>query len=117
MTDAEKLTTIKVLLDDGTGYLPSDATLNTYITLAGDEILAWLYWDIPGGVPSGTTFPAKYDRVQIFAVIAGYTHAGSEGQSVHIENGVHRHFSYDDMVAYIRDSKYVTPYARVGAIG
>ena len=42
MTDAEKLTTIKVLLDDGTGYLPSDTTLTTYITLAANEILYWL---------------------------------------------------------------------------
>ena len=34
MTDAQKLDIIKTLLDDGTGYLPSDTTLNTYITLA-----------------------------------------------------------------------------------
>lgn len=115
MTDVQKLEIVKTLLDDGTGYLPSDEKLNTYITLAGNEILNWLYWDI-GGVPEDVTeVPSKYDGVQIYAVIAGYTHAGSEGQSAHIENGVHRNFNYDDMVAYIRDTRHVTPYVRVGA--
>lgn len=114
MTDMEKLNAVKALLDDG-GEMPSDAKLNVYLTLAGKEILNWLYWDI-GGVPEGvSSAPAKYDGTQIFAVIAGYTHAGSEGQSAHIENGVHRNFSYDDMVGYIRDTRHVTPYVRVGA--
>lgn len=112
MTDAEKLTTLKTLLDDG-GELPSDEKLNAYLSLAKTEILNWLYWDI-GGVPSDVTnIPVKYEGVQIFAVLAGYTHAGSEGQSTHVENSVQRHFNYDDMVGYIRDSKHVTPYVRV----
>ena len=114
MTDAQKLTTVKTLLDDGTGYLPSDDKLNTYLTLAKNEILNWLYWDI-GGVPDNTELPSRYDGVQIYAVIAGYTHAGAEGEQTHIENGVHRHFNYDDMVGYIRDTRHVTPYVRVGA--
>ena len=115
MTDAEKLTAIKTLLYDG-GEMPSDDKLNMYIKLAGDEILEYLYGDI-GGVPEDvTTVPSKFERVQIFAVIAGYTHAGAEGQSTHIENGVQRKFNYDDMVGYIHDSKYVTPYVRVGAV-
>ena len=115
MTDAEKLTAIKTLLSDG-GEMPSDDKLNMYIKLAGDEILEYLYGDI-GGVPEDVTaVPSKYERVHIFAVIAGFTHAGAEGQSAHIENGVHRNFNYDDMVGYIRDSKYVTPYVRVGAV-
>ena len=33
MTDAEKLNTVKVLLGDGGGTVPSDDTLKTYITL------------------------------------------------------------------------------------
>ena len=42
MTDAQKLTTIKTLLSDG-GDLPSDDKLQTYLTLAASEILAWIY--------------------------------------------------------------------------
>ena len=114
MTNEQKLTTIKTILADS-GEVPSDETLSAYITLAANEILSWLYWDI-GGVPEDVTdVPAKYDGVHIFAVIAGYTHAGAEGQKTHNENGVSRTFNYDDMVAYIRDTRHVTPYVRVGA--
>ena len=114
MTDAQKLQTIKVLLDDGTGYLPSDNTLNTYITLAANEILAWKY-HLVGGIPNDVTdVPSLDEGAQIYAVVAGYTHAGAEGEKTHIENGVHRHFMYEDMIGYIRN--HVLPYVRVGAI-
>ena len=115
MTDAEKISTLKVLLDDGTGYLPSDATLLTYLTLSEKEILAWKY-HLVGGVPGDVTSVPSADEVcQIYAVVAGYTHAGSEGEELHIENGVHRHFMYEDMTGYIRN--HVLPYVRVGAVG
>ena len=114
MTDAQKLQTIKVLLDDGTGYLPSDTTLNTYITLAANEILAWKY-HLVGGIPEDVTeVPSLDEGAQIYAVVAGYTHAGAEGEQTHIENGVHRHFMYEDMIGYIRN--HVLPYVRVGAV-
>ena len=113
MTDAQKLTTIKTLLDDG-GEMPSDEKINTYITLAGNEILAWKYHLI-GGVPANVTeVPSLDEGAQIYAVVAGYTHAGAEGEQTHIENSVHRHFIYEDMIGYIRN--HVLPYARVGAI-
>ena len=114
MTDAQKLLTIKTLLDDGTGYLPSDGTLNTYITLSANEILAWKY-HLVGGIPEDVTeVPSLDEGAQIYAVVAGYTHAGSEGEASHIENGVHRVFMYEDMIGYIRN--HVLPYVRVGAI-
>ena len=114
MTDAQKLTAIGVLLDDGSGYTPTEETLKTYLALSGNEILAWMY-HLVGGVPVGVTeVPAKYENVQIYSVIAGWTHAGAEGQTVSIENGVHRHFSYVDMLDYIHN--HVLPFARVGAV-
>lgn len=114
MTDAQKLLTIKTLLDDGTGYLPSDDTLNTYIVLSANEILAWKY-HLVGGVPEDVTeVPSLDEGAQIYAVVAGFTHAGSEGEKAHIENGVHRTFAYADMIGYIRN--HVLPYVRVGAI-
>ena len=115
MTDAQKLSKVKILLEDGSGYMPTDETLNTYIELAGSEILAWMY-HLVGGVPDDViSVPLKYESIQIYAVIAGWTHAGAEGQSVSIENGVHRHFDYTDMLDYIHNN--VLPYARVGALG
>ena len=113
MTDAEKLTVIKTLLDDG-GEMPSDEKLNTYIQIAGQEILAWKYHLI-GGVPDDVTeVPAAEDVTHIYAVVAGYTHAGSEGEKQHNENSVNRVFVYADMVDYIRNN--VLPYVRVGAV-
>ena len=106
--------TVQTLIEDGSGYMPSDNTLNTYIELAGNEILAWKYHLI-GGVPEGVTaVPTDYDGIQIYAVVVGWTHAGAEGQGLSIENGVHRDFKYSDMLDYIHNS--VVPYARVGAI-
>ena len=112
MTNAEKLETLKTLLDDG-GEIPSDAKLNTYLALSQQEILQWKY-HLVGGKPASVTAVSPIDEgAQIYAVVAGYTHAGSEGQSTHIENGVHRVFIYEDMIGYIRN--HVLPLVRVGA--
>ena len=114
MTDAQKLEIVRTLLDDGSGYIPSDETLNTYISVAGNEILAWMYHLI-GGVPEDVTaVPSKYEGIQIYAVVVGWTHAGAEGETAHIENGVHRDFKYSDMLDYIHNN--VLPYVRVGAV-
>ena len=113
MTNNEKLDIVKTLLDDG-GEVPSDTKLNTYITLACNEILAWKY-HLVGGVPNDVTeVPVVDEGAQIYAVVAGYTHAGAEGQSKHSENGVSRDFMYSDMIDYIRN--HVLPYVRVGAV-
>lgn len=113
MTDAEKLATVKTLLGDG-GDVPSDADLTVYLTLAKQEIILWRFHLVGGPPEDMTDVPAQYELTQIYSVVAGYTHAGAEGQSVQIENGVHRHFLYSDMLDYIHNK--VTPYARVGAV-
>ena len=114
MTDAQKLDIIKTLIDDGTGYMPSDNTLNNYIAVAGNEILSWMY-HLVGGIPADVTdVPSKYEGIQIYAVIVGFTQSGAEGQGQSIENGVHRNFKYTDMLDYIHNK--VLPYVRVGAV-
>ena len=113
MTDEQKLLTIKTLLDDG-GDVPSDEKILVYLDLSAGEILNWKY-HLVGGVPEDVTeIPPADEGAQIYAVIAGYTHAGAEGEQTHIENGVHRHFMYEDMIGYIRN--HVLPYVRVGAV-
>lgn len=113
MTSAEKLVTLKILLNDG-GTLPSNETLNAYLTLAETEILQWMY-SLIGGVPTDViTVPAQYEVTQIYAVVVGYTHAGAEGQEMHIENGIHRDFMYSDMMDYIH--QHVVAIARLGAV-
>ena len=114
MTDAQKLVTVRTLLDDGTGSMPSDDLLNTYLLMAKNEILAWMY-HLVGGVPDSVTeVPSKYEGIQVYAVLVGFTQSGAEGQGLSIENGVHRDFRYSDMLDYIHNK--VLPYARVGAV-
>lgn len=113
MTDAQKLDAVKLLLSDG-GEVPDNETLEMYIAIAGSEIVNWIY-HLVGGVPTGMTeVPTKYDNVQIYSVVAGYTQAGAEGEQTHIENSVHRHFRYSDMLDYIHNN--VLAYVRVGAV-
>lgn len=113
MTNAEKLIMLQTILDDG-GEVPTEDKLETYLTLAGTEILNWMY-HLVGGVPETVTcVPAKYDVTHVYAVAAGYTHAGAEGEASHDENGIKRIFMYSDMVDYIHN--HVLAYVRVGAV-
>lgn len=113
MTNAEKLTMLRTLMDDG-GALPSDEKLEAYLSLAGTEILQWLYHQIDGVPQDVISVPAKYEVTQIYAVVAGYTHAGAEGQTDHNENGISRKFIFSDMLDYIHQN--VVAYARLGAV-
>jgi hypothetical protein len=113
MTENEKITMIKELLSDG-GSLPSDEKLGVYLNAAKAEILNWMYSQI-GGVPDDVTdVPAKYEITQVYAVVAGYTHAGAEGETVHNENGINRSFTSADMLDYIHKNVYAI--VRVGAV-
>ena len=97
MTTAEKLATVKTILDisDNT----KDELLTTYLDMAKREILAWRYAD---GADAPEDVPAEYEPVQIQAVVNGYTQSGSEGQTSASENGITRRFEFADMVSYIR---------------
>lgn len=113
MTDQEKIAYIRTILTDDDGELSTEL-LTAYVELAGKEILAWMY-HLVGGVPSDVTaVPSRYEAVQIYSVIAGFTQAGAEGQRNHTENGVTRQFRYSDMLDYIHNN--VLAIVRVGAV-
>ena len=107
MTAEAKLNRVKKLLGETEA---DDALLTEYLSMAEEEILNWLYTRF-SEVPEGTTMPSKFDQVQVQAVVNGFTVAGAEGESIHIENGIHRYFKYTDMVDYIHSN--VAPYVRV----
>lgn len=108
MTDAAKLNRLKTLLGP---EAESDALLSEYLDIAKDEILNWLYIK-RGSVPEKVTaVPTRYEQTQIFAVLAGFNIRGAEGQTLHIENGMHRQFVYDDMLKYIH--AHVFPYVGI----
>lgn len=108
MTAVEKLAMVKAILriDDTS----EDTLIATYLTMAQSEIIGWRYSNAnPENVP--TEVPTEYEMTQVQAVIVGYTQSGVEGQVLSIENGIHRHFEYSDMVKYIR--AHVIPIAGV----
>jgi hypothetical protein len=97
MTIEEKLAMVKTIMADDP---PDDETIFSYLELAKTEILQWRYSYNPDAMPEDV--PAAYEMTQIYAVVNGFTQRGIEGQSVSIENGIHRHFDFTDMVRYIR---------------
>lgn len=112
MTDNAKLQMLKTLLDpDGIGGLPSDNTLNMYLGIAGEEILNWMYSRV-GRPVEAVTVPTEYEQVQVMACVSAINIIGAEGQTLHIENGVHRGFVYEDLLHYIH--AHVFPYVKVG---
>lgn len=107
MTDQQKYNRISIL----TGVSDSDL-LGEYLNMAETEIIAWMYSSYPS-IPEGATMPPKYEQIQISAVIAALSVQGAEGETTHIENGVHNYFKYEDMVSYIR--QHVYPLVYLGA--
>ncbi len=108
MTNSEKLNNVKLLL--GITGTDEDALLNGYLNLAKDTIIGHLCSVYAPAEPI-LDVPPKYEAVQIMAVIAGYNLIGAEGEVIHNENGIHRHFEYSDMLSYVEG--HVLPYARI----
>ena len=106
MTAAEKLAMVKTIMGPDA---PDDETISQYLNLAKTEILQWRYSFNEAAMPEDV--PAAYEMTQIYAVVSGFTQRGIEGQSVSIENGIHRHFDFTDMVRYIRGN--VMAYVKV----
>lgn len=78
--------------------------IQIYLDAARREILSWR------GI-RGDDVPEEYEMTQIYAVIAGYSQSGAEGQTSHTENGIGRTFKHADMISYIRAN--VVPYVKV----
>ena len=106
MTTEEKLAMVKTIMG---GDAPDDETIETYLTLAKSEILNWRYSYNPDAMPEDVE-PA-YEITQVQAVVNGFTQRGMEGETISVENGIHRHFDFTDMTRYIRQN--VIAYAKV----
>lgn len=100
MTDAEKQAMLTHMTEETDG-----GVLSTYLTLAKNAILARAF---PYG--DGTEeLPAKYDTLQV--EIAGFmlNRRGAEGEIVHLENGVSRHYEDGDIPSTLL--RRITPVA------
>ena len=96
MTDAEKLTILKTMLDSGNTI--TDDTANAYLAAAAKAVINICY---PYG--NGTeTMPEKYDYEQIEIALYMLNKRGAEGELLHIEAGTHRSFEVADIPTSLR---------------
>lgn len=109
MTNADKLTMLKAMLFPDGADPSVEPQLQVYLDLASQTILNYKYEYSKNGVPE--ELPPTYDGVQIMAVMNGFAQAGAEGQVLSIENGIHRHWKYSDMLEYVQN--HVNPIAKV----
>lgn len=110
MTNSDKLRQVKLMLGIGSSDTSEDEVLNGYLDLAGELIISHMCSVAKPSIPM-IEVPSKYDGVQVMAVIAGYNLIGAEGEVIHNENGIHRHFEFSDMLAYVEG--HVLPLARI----
>jgi len=88
MTDAAKLTMLKSMTGE-----TDDEMLSTYLSMAADIVISRAF---PFG--DGTeTMPTKYDHVQVRVAAYMLNKRGAEGEKVHLENGISRHYESGDI--------------------
>ena len=100
-SDTNKLATLKQLLGVEASDSSQDDLLKTYLDMARQEIINWVYINY-AEIPGDAEMPDKYNITQINAVVAGFNLRGGENELRHVENGITREFNYPDMLSYIR---------------
>ncbi len=106
MTDADKLAMLKALI--GTTTLTDD-TLSIYLQIAAEKVLRRCY---PFAASTQTySVPTRYETVQVELAANAVLKRGAEGQSLMIDNGVHRTFESEDELL-----KRIVPYAHVPGV-
>lgn len=97
MTNADKIAYVKVMLN--IEDTQEDVAIAAFLEMTKETIINWQYHLI--GRPDDAQLEPQYETTQVNACVAGYGQIGAAGQSVHIENGIHRHWTYEDMAAYV----------------
>lgn len=105
MTDAEKISIVKALVDNDA--MATDALVSVYLTLAKDKITARMY---PWGTEEDVEIPQKYESLQCELASRLFLKRGAEGEITHTERNTSRQYASatdEDLL------KSVIPYARV----
>ena len=87
MTQSEKITLVQTLL--GADEDASDAVVSVYLDLAKGAILNRRF---PFGIPDYAEVPKEYEMLQCRLAERYFLKRGAEGEAVHLEDGVHRHY-------------------------
>lgn len=107
MTDTEKLNYVKVMM--GIEDTDEDVAITAFLEMTKETIINWQYHLV--GRPEDATLNPVYETDQVNACVAGYGQVGASGEDIHIENGIHRHWKYEDMAAYVKS--HVPCYAKL----
>ena len=91
MTNEVKIEKLKVLISPDTA---SDELLLFLLEQSEGIILARRY---PFGPPEGATLSPLHEQIQIRIAVELFSKMGAEGQTMHIENGVHRTWEAGDV--------------------
>lgn len=86
MTLQEKIDTVRVLADDNV-----DTNLITVMLKKAESAIQNRMY--PFRVPEGFEVPAQYEMLQCDLALRYISKMGGEGEAIHIENGIDRHYS------------------------
>ena len=106
MTDAEKIIRMQNWL--GNDPRATQQTCAAYLSAANEALLEAMY---PFGIPSGVTgVPSRHEGLQCELAARYFARQGGLGESVHLENGIHRHWDSPDDADILNK---VIPYGKV----
>lgn len=93
MTDAQRIARVQSYFD--AGYLSSEEA-SAYLAIAKDAVLNMLY-AYESNFPEDAEVPARYEGVWCELAARYFSRKGGLGETMHIENGIHRDwYSSDD---------------------
>lgn len=109
MTDAERIARVKSYFDPDTEGLTDEAA-SFYLAGAKDTVLITLY-PFEGHYPEDAEVPPRYEGLLCELAARMFSRRGGLGETMHIENGIHRDWYSSDDSDLLRK---ITPYAIVG---
>lgn len=93
MTDSEKLAQLRLITEAD----DDEAVLLSYLAQAKDVILNRMYPYLEEGAYTDLTIPSRFDWKQIRIAAYFMNKRGAEGETQHIENGIHRNYKSSDV--------------------
>lgn len=88
MTTAEKIAYVQTMADDPEA---TDALVSVYLTKAKAAVFRRMY-PIGNKPELMIDVPDKYEIIQCDLAVRYFLRRGGEGEQIHNENGIHRHY-------------------------
>lgn len=105
MTKQEAITIVQTMLENNESA--TSALIGVLLDDAESAIMRRLY---PFGIPSDATLPSMYERLWCKLAVRYFLRQGAEGEYIHDENGINRHYSSSNDEDLLKE---VTSYAWV----